>query len=282
MLVTFAITQLLSYVAVIVWLWIFDQINYTTLMVLNDVTIYLPCLFLIPLLLRSIPKVDPPPSTTLSGQEGFLAVVFSLGSGYLCTYLTIPLISLAERIAGEPSSNTVSAVESALPPLITVLAFVVVAPLAEEFIFRRLLLDRVRIFGDGAAILIGGAAFALFHGNLNQTLYTFALGAVLTAIILLTNRLRYTIAIHMFINGISVLSTLFSSDWLMYLLSIVIVFSMIFSIVLFFVRRKRYTLEPGPLPFSGREKLRACFASPWTWILLVGGLGFSGISIFFS
>lgn len=140
--------------------------------------------------------------------------------------------------------------------------------MAEEVIFRRLLLDRIRIFGDGAAILIGGAAFGLFHGNLNQTLYAFALGAIFTAIVLMTNRIRYTIAIHMVINGISVLTTFYQADWLLYPIAMVILFSILFSIVLFFVRRKRYTFEPGPLPFTSREKVHACFSSPWVWILL--------------
>ncbi len=282
LLVTFAITQFLSYIVVVGWLTLFGRVGYTTLMILNDVTIYLPCLVLIPLLLRGLPAVDPLPSAALTGQEGFLAVVFSLGTGYLFSYITTPIIALLERIAGATSSNAVSNIESALPPVAAILAFVIIAPIAEEFIFRRLLLNRIRIFGDTAAILIGGAAFGLFHGNLHQTFYAFALGAVFTAIILMTNRLRYTIAIHMLINGISVFSTLYQSDYLMYLLASLILFCMVFSVILFFIRRKHYTLEPGPLPFSGREKLHACFTSPWIWLLLVGGLGFSSISIFLS
>lgn len=68
------------------------------------------------------------------------------------------------------------------------------------------------------------------------------------------------------------------SDLLDYLLACVILFSICFSVVLFFVRRKHYTLEPGPLPFSRAEKAHACFTSPWVWVLLVGGLLFSGVS----
>ena len=280
LLITFVASQALSYLAVKVWLSLVGWANYTILMCLNDLCVYVPCMILIPLLLRSLPRLPPAPVHPLSGQEKFLAVVFSLGSGYLFSYVTLALIHALERFLGQPSANAVSDMESALPPVVTILAFAVVAPLAEEFIFRRLLLDRVRIFGDGAAILIGGAAFGLFHGNLNQTLYAFVLGAVFSAIMLLTNRLRYTIAIHMLINGISVLTTLVESDLLDYLLACVILFSICFSVVLFFVRRKHYTLEPGPLPFSRAEKAHACFTSPWVWILLVGGLAYSGVSIF--
>lgn len=280
LLVTFVVSQALSYLAVQVWVTFAGWANYTILMFLNDLCVYVPSIILIPLLLRSIPRLPSGPPTALSGQETFLAVVFSLGSGYLFSYVTLALIHLLEGLVGQPSGNAVSAVESSLPPVVAILAFAVVAPVAEEFIFRRLLLDRVRIFGDGAAILIGGAAFGLFHGNLNQTLYAFVLGAVFSAIVLLTNRLRYTIGIHMLINGISVLTTLVESDLLDYLLACVILFSICFSVVLFFVRRKHYTFEPGPLPFSRAEKVHACFTSPWVWILLVGGLAFSGVSIF--
>lgn len=280
LLVTFVVSQLLSYLVVQGWVALTGQINYTLLIVFNDLCVYVPALILIPLLLRPIPQLPPLPSTPLSGQEKFLAIFFSLGSGYLFSFLTMGLIHVLESLTGLTSGNAVSNLESSLPPLVSFLAFAIVAPVAEEVIFRRLLLDRVRIFGDRAAILIVGVAFALFHGNLNQTLYAFVLGAVFAAIVLMTNRLRYTIAIHMLINGISVLSTFADTSVLDTLLAYVILFSIFFSVVLFLVRRKHYTLEPGPLPFSGQEKARACFTSPWVWILLIGGLAFSAISIF--
>lgn len=280
LLITFVVSQLLSYLVVAGWIGLFGWVNYTLLIFLNDLCVYLPALLLIPLLLRPIPRLPPIPSTALPGQEKFLATFFSLGSGYLFSFLTLVLIQGLESLVGQPSENAVTAMESSLPPLVTVLAFAIIAPVAEEFIFRRLLLDRVRIFGDRAAIVIVGVAFGLFHGNLNQTFYAFALGAIFAAIVLVTNRLRYTIAIHMLINGISVLTTLVDTPVLDALVACVVLFSIFFSVVLFLVRRKRYTLEPGPLPFSEREKARACFASPWTWVLLVGGLAFSAVSIF--
>lgn len=278
--VTFAVTQLLSYGTVLAWSACFGQVDYTTLMVLNDATIYLPCLVLIPLLLRGIPRADPIPDAALSGQEGFLALMFSLGSGYLFSYGTIALVSLLERLLGQTSTNVVSNIESALPPLASVLAFAVVAPVAEEFIFRRLLLDRIRIFGDGAAILIGGAAFGLFHGNLNQTFYAFALGARLyrhrpdDQPDPLHHRhshvyQRHQRAVHLrecpvvplpHGHADSLLGALFHRP--------------------LFRPPQALHLRARPLPFTSQEKLRACFASPWVWLLFLGGLAFSSVAIF--
>ena len=80
LLVTLLATQLLSYGSVVAWQTLVGPLSYTMLMVLNDITIYLPCLVLIPLMLRRIPRADPIPDAALSGQERFLALVFSLGS----------------------------------------------------------------------------------------------------------------------------------------------------------------------------------------------------------
>lgn len=55
-------------------------------------------------------------------------MVFSLGSGYLFSYVTLALIHLLEGFAGQSSTNTVSAVESSLPPVVAIVAFAVVAP----------------------------------------------------------------------------------------------------------------------------------------------------------
>lgn len=280
LIIAFVTAQALSSLAIMGWIALFDTASYTILIVLNDLCVYLPCLILLPLLLRPIPRLEPLPCVKLSGQETFLAVVFSLGSGYLFSYLTIALVALLELFTGTESSNAVSALESSLPPLISFLSFGVVAPVAEEYIFRRLLLDRVRIFGDGAAILISGTAFALLHGNLNQTLYALVLGCVFAAIMLMTNRLRYSIGIHMLINSISVLTIFVDASLLTYLLACVILFSIVMAVILFCIRWRRYTLEPGPLPFTRQEKVRACFTSPWVWLLLVGGLAFSALNIF--
>lgn len=280
LLIVFVLEQILVWGAVRVVLRLFGQPSYTQLILLNDLMVYLPGMILLPLLLRGLPRAGPLPQSSLGGQEGFLAVVFSLGTGYLFALLNSGLIQLIEEIVSRDAVNRVAQVEAELPPLVAVAAFVVVGPLAEEFIFRRLLLDRIRVFGDGAAILIDGAAFALSHGNLNQTLYAFAMGAVFSAIVLMTGRIRYTVGIHMLVNGISVLLTQGASLPIQALLGMVAMSCIVFALILFCVRWKRYTLEPGPLPFSGREKVRACFSTPWTWLLLVGCLVFSGYNAF--
>lgn len=85
--------------------------------------------------------------------------------------------------------------------LIPNLIFVVIgAPLIEEFVFRKLLVDRTVRYGQGAAILLSGLMFGLYHGNIGQFIYAFALGMFWAFIYVKTGKLRYTIFLHMFVN----------------------------------------------------------------------------------
>lgn len=83
---------------------------------------------------------------------------------------------------------------------LTVLFMVILAPVIEELIFRKLIIDRMRSYGEGACVLVSGLLFGLFHGNLSQFFYAFGLGAIFAFIYVKTCRLRYTIFLHMAIN----------------------------------------------------------------------------------
>lgn len=79
---------------------------------------------------------------------------------------------------------------------------VLIAPTAEELLFRKLLTERIVKYGELAAVLASGLFFGLFHGNLNQFSYAFLLGLFLGFIYVKTGKLRYTIGLHMAINFI--------------------------------------------------------------------------------
>lgn len=81
-----------------------------------------------------------------------------------------------------------------------VLIVVILAPMLEELIFRRMLIDRMCIYGGKTAVLLSALLFGLFHGNFSQFFYAFGLGLVFGYIYLNTGRLRYSVIAHMVIN----------------------------------------------------------------------------------
>ena len=79
---------------------------------------------------------------------------------------------------------------------ITAIYIVLLAPVCEEFMFRKLICDRVAKYGQGTAVVVSGLMFGLFHGNLNQFFYAFFLGSFFAFIYLKTGQLKYTIGLH--------------------------------------------------------------------------------------
>lgn len=80
------------------------------------------------------------------------------------------------------------------------LVMVILAPVLEEFIFRKLLLDRMAPYGGKLAVVTTAVMFGLFHGNFTQAVYATCLGLVLGYVYYATGKLRYSIGIHMGIN----------------------------------------------------------------------------------
>ena len=114
-------------------------------------------------------------------------------------YITQYSISL---LAGGELINPVADAVLGSNFIITFIYGSFVAPVVEEIIFRKLLLDRLRRFGDLAAILLSGIVFGLFHMNLLQFLYASVLGFIFAYVTLKTNTIRYSIILHVLINMI--------------------------------------------------------------------------------
>ena len=100
-----------------------------------------------------------------------------------------------------------SSTQSALEELITVdtiimqgIFLVICAPVLEEYVFRKLIIDHTRALGEKQAVIISALMFGLFHGNLQQFLYASVFGLTLGYVYLKTGKLRYTIAMHMLFN----------------------------------------------------------------------------------
>lgn len=112
-------------------------------------------------------------------------------------------------IKGSPVDDAIADLVSELNPLTAFFVMVLLAPALEEWIFRKLLVDRTIRYGERTAIFLSGLMFGLFHGNLNQFVYTFLVGAFWAFIYVKTGRLRYTIYLHMALNFMGSVGSLF-------------------------------------------------------------------------
>lgn len=86
--------------------------------------------------------------------------------------------------------------------MVGVLFVVAVLPaVLEELLFRGMLLNGVKQFGEGIAVLICGGLFALYHQNPAQTLYQFCCGAAFALMAIRAGSVLPTILSHLLNNA---------------------------------------------------------------------------------
>lgn len=83
----------------------------------------------------------------------------------------------------------------------------IIAPLAEEIVFRWLIYLRLRDYMRmGAAAVISGLIFGIYHGNLVQAVYASLLGIVFAYILDISGCLWSSVLLHMGANIWSLIS----------------------------------------------------------------------------
>ena len=127
-----------------------------------------------------------------------LCIIFpvDIGLGYLSNML-------ASVISGGQANNDL--IEDLLTgeSILTIIMVAVLAPIFEELIFRKIIIDRTRKYGEVVAIVYSALAFGIFHCNLYQIFYAFALGLIFGYVYIKTGNVVLTIIMHMAINGTS-------------------------------------------------------------------------------
>ena len=112
--------------------------------------------------------------------------------------------SLIEALTGNPTKDVTDVIGDA--NIFLALLFVgVLAPVAEELIFRKALIDGLSRYGEGAAVFASGLVFGLAHGNFSQCFYAFGLGLAFGYIYVKSGKIHLTILPHAALNCISVL-----------------------------------------------------------------------------
>lgn len=129
----------------------------------------------------------------------------------------------------------------------------VAAPVFEELIFRKTLIDKLRPQGERTALIMSSLLFALVHQNTVQFFYAFGAGLMLGMLYLRTGRVAYTMLLHAMVNGWSVVGLAcelagigFEVMWTLLMLAI-----MIAGIVCVFCNWKNPFLRPERSAVSG-------------------------------
>lgn len=127
------------------------------------------------------------------------------------TYMILTMIITALAMALIPHANYAEAQNTGFNAvtnqgqlLLAFFSLIIVAPIAEEIIFRGYLLGKLRKYAPTwVAVILTAGLFAVAHGQFNVGLDTFALGVVLCLLRIYSGSLWASILLHMLKNGIA-------------------------------------------------------------------------------
>ena len=138
---------------------------------------------------------------------GFLpiltAFVIAMGVMEAGNFIGNGLMNALSRKMGEESVNDVFTLIMDSNWFLIIFFAVILAPVMEELMFRKILIDRIIRFGELRAVIVSGVLFGVVHGNFYQFFYACGLGMIFAYIYVRTGKIWITMGLHMTINGMS-------------------------------------------------------------------------------
>ena len=230
---------------------------------------------------------DAEPKPKFGIGKAVIALIVAFSALYIFAQVGSAITDLIRRFSGGLLGNTdaLNELVSATPWYVTVIGTVILAPLIEELVFRKWIIDRARPFGEFAACLLSGILFGLFHGNFLQGFYATALGFIFAYVYIRTSNLLYPVALHAVVNlfGSVIIPNLISdanvekinmiikegvvnSETLTALLIVFLTEGVVFAvmlagIVLFFLNVRKLVFKKPPLLDTGVKPTKLMFGN---------------------
>ena len=156
-----------------------------------------------------------PLGTTYNTKASTYLVVAFLPLTLLSTFLINFISIMIQSFMGvEFSSGMEDMAVTNVKDFLFMTLFVAIIPaILEEIAIRGVLLQPLRRFGDGFAIVVSAVIFSLLHGNMVQIPYTVIAGIYFGYVMVATGSLWPSIILHFLNNFYSVMITAFDSNF---------------------------------------------------------------------
>lgn len=280
-----------------------DFDNQTVQIVISAISMYGVAFPVAALLMRLIPKQGRPGGETWSAMQLAACLVICIGIGFVGILISqfVDVVFPSGGDGVQPEDMMTGA-----GMLLNIAMVVFAAPVVEELLYRKMLIDRIAAYGDGVSVVVSGLLFGLAHGNFSQFFYAFGLGALFAYVYIKTGHIGYTIGFHMFFNLIGGVFTVELNKGLMEvrdpagmvarleqlfgvdlgpvvplvcsaLLTVYLVMSVVCAVgglVILISRRKEIVFRPGEKPMVWGRRFSAVVLNPGVilYLLLCAGL----------
>ena len=159
-------------------------------------------LFALPVLLIIASRVEAkkPEKKKMGVGKWLLFLLVGFGVMYIGAIIGNTVMSYLSAITGYDYSNSLESIIDGDKLWLTAIFTVIVAPIGEELVFRKLIIDRTQKYGGAVCILLSALIFGLMHGNFYQLFYAFGLGLILGYMYYSTGRILPCMLIHAAVN----------------------------------------------------------------------------------
>lgn len=141
----------------------------------------------------------------------FVAIT-ALGMGSILIGSNAAAITNALMDALSLKTSEVSAPEGTFHTIVFLLTYIVIAPVTEEILFRGIILERLRRYGDIFAILSSAMMFSLMHASLQSFLSAFLSGVIFALISIYSGSPLSSMIVHATNNALSVISIIIAHN----------------------------------------------------------------------
>ena len=224
-----------------------SQVYYDNAVLLTGITgilAMLPCLYLYRKdhITRKAGALIPQKTAAGKLTAGEVTLIFVMGAAF-SQFANMFVALLQSVIDYQEYQETMDQITGNKSLGFLIICMGVIAPIAEEVVFRWLIYLRLRDYMKmGAAAVISGLIFGIYHGNLVQAVYASILGMVFACFLELTGNLWTSVLLHMGANIWSLVSP-YVVQWLMekYVLSIFLMVLLFIAVMVlgtgYFIRK---------------------------------------------
>lgn len=157
------------------------------------------------------------------------------------------------------------------------ISMAIIPPIVEELLFRGIILHTLRRYGEGFAIVGSSLLFGLFHMDVAQFVFAFLCGLVLSFLVIKTNCLWLSIAVHFLNNALATIVELL--DYYVGAQQANIIYAVFFIIIavlgllsllaLFLPNRSFFRLSANRSSLRLSQRFNALFINVWGILVIL-------------
>lgn len=217
-------------------------------LIITVVSYYIAAFPLFILCVNTLDGTSKPDKKRLSVMQFFGLFLITYAIMNVTNFVNIGFTAMFEVVTGRVLEGNLDSVFTE-PSILMLVVTVILAPIVEELTFRYFVFNKIRKYGDKAAIITTAVLFGLFHMNFEQFIYATAIGLVFGYIVSKTGYVRYTIMIHMLVNFFGGVGSMYIEKLDHVMVTLVYTafcyLMILVGVILFFVKVRWVKLEAG-------------------------------------